>query len=291
MIFSAIALGRFWGAVNKEPKGASTVVLLSGQSGGAYEIFLMKRVKSSTYRDAIYVFPGGLFEEADLDRELAGCAGGFNGEKARLLLQEPDISEDLALGLFMAAIRETFEEAGVLLARDSSGEIVDLSDPEAAARFAGYRREIYQRRLSLLELVRREKLILAPDLLIPYSHWITPEIVPRRFNARFFLAVLPAGQKPLHDNIELTDSCWFEPACALAEYKACRMFMMPPTVRTIEELNEFSSVKKLLAAARRRKIEVILPEAFRTAEGLTVRLPDGREYFPAPKGMGANAVP
>ncbi|MHB8090696.1 MAG: NUDIX hydrolase [Syntrophales bacterium] len=274
--------------MNKEPTDAATVVLLSNRSSGGCEIFLMKRVKSSTYREEIYVFPGGLLEEADLDPELEGCAGEFSGVKAKRLLQEPDISESLALGLFMAAIRETFEEAGVLLARDSSGGVVDLLEPDAASRFAGYRREVYQRRLSLSELARREKLVFAPDLLVPYSHWITPEIVPRRFNARIFLTFLPASQKPEHDNLELTDSCWLTPVRAIAAYSARRMFMMPPTIRTIEELNESPDAEELLTTSRSRKIEVILPEAFRTAEGLKVRLPDGREYFPAPKSLEAN---
>jgi len=265
---------------NKEPANASTVVLLGNRTSGGYDIFLMKRVESRTYREAIYVFPGGLLEEADLDQELDGCAGDFNGEKARRLLQEPDIPESLARGLFMAAIRETFEEAGVLLARDSAGEVVDLSAPDAASRFADYRREIYQRRLSLTELARREGLIFAPDLLVPYSHWITPEIVPRRFNARFFLAFLPPGQKAFHDRIELTDSCWRTPVQALEEQRTGRMVMMPPTLRTIEELTEFPDAEKLLTASRSHNIKTILPEAFRLAEGFGVRLPDGREYFP-----------
>jgi len=260
--------------MNKEPTGASTVVLFSDRPAGGYEIFLMKRAEGHTYREGIYVFPGGLLEEADLNPELEACTGGFKGTRAKIILQEPDIPGSFALGLFMAAIRETFEEAGVLLARDSSGEVLDLSAPDAAPRFAVYRREIHQRRLSLVELARQEKLVFAPDLLVPYSHWITPETAPRRFNARFFLATLPAGQKPVHDNIELTGSCWMTPARALAEQSAGRMPMMPPTFKTITELSVFSATEELFAMVRLRKMKTIMPESFRTVDGFGIILPD-----------------
>ncbi len=270
------------------PVDASTVVLLCDRPSGPYEMFMMKRVKSNDLRSEVYVFPGGLLEKGDLDPDIEPFMGEFSGEDAKRLLQEPDISLVFALGLFMAAIRETFEEAGVLFARDAAGNLVDLSAADKASRFAVYRREIYEGRLSLVELARREMLVFAPDLLVPYSHWITPEIVNRRFNARFFLATLPSGQKPVHDNIELTDSCWMTPARALAEQMAGRILLMPPTLKTIEELGAFTDAGQLVASVRNRKIKAVLPEAFQTADGFGVRLPGDTEYSSAEKGQAAD---
>jgi 8-oxo-dGTP pyrophosphatase MutT (NUDIX family) len=225
-----------------------------------------------------YVFPGGRLDDADADPELASCVGGFCAADAKHLIQEKDLPETTAFGLFIAAIRETFEEAGVLLARDTRGSVVDLSAPETAARFSAYRLELHEGRLALSELIRQEGLLLAPDLLVPYSHWITPEIEPRRFDTRFFLARLPEGQVPAHDRMELTESRWMNPAVALEEHAARRIVLMPPTLMTIEELLTFPDTGQLFDAARYRPIFTILPEAFRTADGFGIRLPHDPEY-------------
>jgi 8-oxo-dGTP pyrophosphatase MutT (NUDIX family) len=225
-----------------------------------------------------HVFPGGRLDDADADPELASCVGGFCAADAKRLIQEKDLPEATALSLFIAAIRETFEEAGVLLARDARGNVVDLSAPETAARFAAYRLELHEKRFTLSELIHREGLLLAPDLLVPYSHWITPEREPRRFDTRFFLARLPEGQVPVHDRMELTESRWMTPAAALEEHAARRIVLMPPTLMTIEELLTFSNAGRIFDAARSRRIFTILPEAFRTVDGFGIRLPHDPEY-------------
>jgi 8-oxo-dGTP pyrophosphatase MutT (NUDIX family) len=257
---------------------ASTVILLRESRCGPYEVFLMRRRRSQAFMGGAHVFPGGRLEQADTDPELASCAGAFCAADARRLIQEKDLPEAMAFGLLVAAIRETFEEAGVFLARDAGGGVVDLSHPETAARFQAYRLGLHEGRIALLELVRREGLLLAPDLLVPYSHWITPEIDPRRFNARFFLARLPEGQIPVHDRMELTDSCWMTPGLALEENAKGRIMLMPPTLKTIEELAAFSNAGQLFDAARSRRISTIHPEAFRTADGFGIRLPHDPEY-------------
>lgn len=259
-------------------RNAATVILLRDRTEGPYEMFLMRRHRDQAFMGGAHVFPGGRLDDADADTDLATCLGGFGAADAKRLLQEADLPEAIALGLFVAAIRETFEEAGVLLARNAGGEVVDLCAPEAAARFLGHRLELHQGRLTLAELVRREGLLFAPDLLIPYSHWITPEIEPRRFDTRFFLARLPAGQLPVHDRMELTESVWMTPAFALAEHGAGRITLMPPTLKTVEELLSFSSTAGLFAAARARRIWTTLPEAFRTADGFGIRLSHDSEY-------------
>jgi 8-oxo-dGTP pyrophosphatase MutT (NUDIX family) len=238
----------------------------------------MRRHRKQAFLGGAYVFPGGGLDRDDTDPRLADFIGGLAAAEARRLLQEPDLPDATALGFFMAAIRETFEEAGVLLARDISGRPVDLADPETAGRFAAYRLELHEKRLSLEGLARRERLRYALDLLIPHSHWITPEIESRRFDTRFFLARLPEGQSPVHDRMELTESGWMTPAFALAEHAAGRIVLMPPTLKTIEELHLFSATERLFTAARSQRIYPILPEAFRTADGFGVRLPHDSEY-------------
>ncbi|MHB9096383.1 MAG: NUDIX hydrolase [Syntrophales bacterium] len=259
-------------------RDAATVILLRDRSGGPYELFLMRRHAGQAFMGGAYVFPGGRLDDADKDPRLAACTGAVSAAEARRLLQETDLPEATALGLFLAAIRETFEEAGVLLARDTAGRPIDLTDPETADRFAAYRLELHEGRITMLDLVRRESLCYAPDLLIPYSHWITPEFEPRRFDTRFFLARLPGGQVALHDRMELTESCWVTPASALAEHAAGRIVLMPPTLKTIEELQAFSGIEPLFAAARSQRLFTIFPEAFRTADCFGVLLPHDAEY-------------
>jgi 8-oxo-dGTP pyrophosphatase MutT (NUDIX family) len=254
------------------------VILLRDRVEGPYEVFLMRRGRNQAFMGGAHVFPGGRLEEADADPELAACVGGLCAADAKRLLQETDLPEATALGLFVAAIRETFEEAGVLLARDLHGSTVDLSAPETAARFAACRLELHENRMTLRELARREGLLYAPDLLIPYSHWITPEIETRRFDTRFFLARLPEGQIPVHDRMELTESRWLTPAFALTEHAAGRIVLMPPTLKTIEELLSFSDTARLFAAARSQRIPAILPDAFWTADSFGIRLPHDSEY-------------
>ena len=260
------------------PRDAATVILLRDRTEEPYEVFLMRRHRNQVFMGGACVFPGGRLDDADAGPELAACIGGFHATEAKRLLQETDLPEATALGLFVAAIRETFEEAGVLLARDARGSAVDLSAPETAARFSSYRLELHEERLTMADLVRREGLSFAPDLLIPYAHWITPETESRRFNTRFFLARLPEGQVPDHDRMELTESSWMTPAFALAENEAGRIILMPPTMKTIEELLSFSSTAQLFSTARSQRIGTILPEAFRTADGFGIRLPHDSEY-------------
>jgi 8-oxo-dGTP pyrophosphatase MutT (NUDIX family) len=263
----------------EKPQDAATVILLRDRPEGACEIFLMRRGSDQSFMGGAHVFPGGRLDAADRDPELAAFTGGLSPSQARRLLQQEDLPETAALGIFMAAIRETFEEAGILLARDRRSEVVDLSDRGTVERFAAYRLALHDRRLTLAQLARREGLLYAPDLLIPYARWITPEIeYQRRFDARFFLAKLPEGQLAAHDRMELTDSRWMTAAAALEDHAAGRIVLMPPTLKTVEELLPFSACGPLLAAAAPGRIEAILPEAFRTADGFGFRLPQDSEY-------------
>ena len=262
----------------KKPLDSATVILTRESSQGQFKVFLMRRRRDQDFMGGAFVFPGGRLDEADCDLDLVPHTRGFTGAEAKRCLQAPDLPEEKALGLFFTALRETFEESGILLAYDTSGQIIDLAEGETAGRFAGYRLQIYDHRLSLRELAEQERLVFAPDLLTPYSHWITPEIESKRFSTRFFLARQPPEQIPFHDTIEMTKSQWLTPSTAIEQQNEGQILLMPPTLKTLEELNEFDSLDDLFLAARSREIRTILPEAFMTDDGFGVRLPHDPEY-------------
>ena len=260
------------------PLDSATVILVRDSSQGQYRIFLMRRHRGQEFMGGAYVFPGGRLDKADCDPALVSHVRGLTASKAKQLLQEPDLAEDVAMGLFFAALREMFEEAGVLLACSNSGEPISFSEGETAGRFASYRLTLHDRESTLKELACRESILYTLDQLLPYSHWVTPDVEPKRFNTRFFLAPHPKGQIPFHDTIEMTKSLWISPAEALEQHREGRILLMPPTLKTIEELNAFNTWDQLFSAAVSRQIEVILPQAYVTDDGFGVKLPHDPEY-------------
>lgn len=260
------------------PRDAATVILVREPAGRPFEVFLMRRHKDQDFMGGVYVFPGGRLDEGDCDPDLAALSEGLSPEEARRRLQEEAVPPARALGLFLAALRETFEESGILLARDPSGKVVEMREGADAGRFASYRLALHDRRLSLAELARKENLRYALDLLFPYSHWITPEVEIRRFDTRFFVARQPDGQWPVHDTIEMTKSLWISPSDALERYEAGAILLMPPTLKTLDELSRFRSAEDLFEHVRSRRIEPFLPQPFAFEGGYGIRLPYDPQY-------------
>ena len=259
-------------STTKKPKEAATVILVRQALDDSWEIFLARRHRHQSFMAGAFVFPGGQLENSDGDPELCGLlADDFHPQA---LLQNNSLTEDAARGFFVAAIRETFEEAGILLAGDSCGNFISLQQEEVIARFSGYRRDLNSHQLSFQEIIHRENLFLFPNALIPYSHWITPESAAKRFDTYFFLARLPRGQEAVSDCAELTELLWVSPQNALQMHFSGKISLMPPTLKTITELAKFSSIEELLAAAKTRIIYPILPQEF--AAG--VKLPHDPEY-------------
>ena len=223
----------------RKPLDSATVILTRESSHGQFKVFLMRRHRNQDFMGGAFVFPGGRLDEGDCDPDLTAYTDGFTGAEACRRLQAPELAEDKALGLFFAALRETFEECGVLLAYQASGGLIDLADGETAGRFAGYRLKIHDQSLSLKDLAEKEHLSFALDLLTPYAHWITPDIESKRFSTRFFLARQPLEQIPFHDTIEMTKSQWLSPSEAIERHKEGKILLMPPTLKTLEELNAF----------------------------------------------------
>lgn len=215
------------------PRDASTVVLLREPGP---EVYLLRRVKAMAFAGGMHVFPGGSVDLADEDVEI-GWAGPPPAQWGAWF----GADELLARALVCAAVRETFEECGVLLAGPSDTELLaDVSSDEWEAE----RVALESREQSLSELLARRGLVLRADLLRPFAHWITPEVEPKRFDTRFFLAEMPAGQVCRHVGGEADERLWVRPTDAMEG----GLRMLPPTYSCLERLAEFDDVARALAA-------------------------------------------
>ncbi|HEY8380478.1 MAG TPA: hypothetical protein VIK91_28545 [Nannocystis sp.] len=234
---------------------AATIVLLrDGETGP--EVLLLRRTRSSGFVPGAFVFPGGRVDEADGDPRLLEHSDGLDGRA------EP------APAFWVAALREAFEEAGVLLARDAGGRVVP--DAGRDARVAGWREALLAERASLRDIVREGGLRLDFGDVVYCAHWITPIVEPRRYDTRFFLARLPEGCEICIDEREMTEAIWLSPAEALERFRAGRLPMVFPTVSTVESLVPFATVTEALEAFRDRPVTPILPRLVRTPDGVTI---------------------
>ena len=241
---------------------AATVVLLRDRPGGP-QAYLLQRVKAMSFAGGMHVFPGGSVDPADAQAEI-GWAGPPAEDWARWLSCDPP----LARALVCAAVRETFEESGVLLAGTGPGDVLDdvSTDEWEAERVA-----LEAREHSLSELLARRGLMLRADLLRPLAHWVTPAAEPKRFDTRFFLAELPAGQVCRVAGTEADSRVWVRPADALAQGLA----MMPPTSAALRDVADAPTVAAALAV--RRTIAPVQPTFVIAADGLALRMPGAGE--------------
>jgi len=242
-------------------------------------VLLLRRREGSAFVGGMSVFPGGGVDPHDADAQVvSSCAGLDDASASRRLGVEHG-----GLAYWVAAVRETFEEAGVLLAIDAQGRTVDLSPPVVESRFAKLRVEVDSGRARLADAVRAEGLRLALDRVHYAARWITPQGPPRRYDTRFFVAALPPGQTPVHDDREAVDSEWSRPQDALARFAARELAMLPPTVGMLRILAGFSHAADAVAAAAAHEDEADRPARI-TGDGVTwrVMLPGDADYETAP---------
>jgi 8-oxo-dGTP pyrophosphatase MutT (NUDIX family) len=235
-----------------EPRNASTVVLLRDTAAGV-EAYLLRRQKTMAFAAGMYVFPGGSVDPRDESLSHEAWSGPRPSAWAGLLTA----NEQLAKALVCAAVRETFEESGVLLAGPGEGDVVadTTGDDWEADRLA-----LLDRTHSLAELLDRRRLLLRADLLRPWAHWITPEVEPRRFDTRFFVAALPAGQRTRDVGGEADRVAWARPQDVLAAFNRGELGMLPPTAFTLAELTAYETVADVLAAGDARDVQPVLPK-------------------------------
>jgi 8-oxo-dGTP pyrophosphatase MutT (NUDIX family) len=244
------------------PRPAATVLLLR-EARDDVEVLVIRRHEKLAFMGGMWVFPGGVVCAADAsadafaripDASQTGCA------RLATLQGEPIDARD-CLALAVAACRETFEETGVLLASDALG---NQSGNALAARLQDRRRAIASQPELFAELLRAENLFLRVERLIYWAHWITPSVVPRRFDTRFFIAAVPSDQDAIIDSTETVDHTWMSPAALIAAAHADTMTVSHPTLYNLMELDaslqQHNSLQALLAAEAKRSVVAILPK-------------------------------
>jgi glyoxylase-like metal-dependent hydrolase (beta-lactamase superfamily II)/8-oxo-dGTP pyrophosphatase MutT (NUDIX family) len=271
------------------PRPAATLILVR-DANSDMEVFMIRRTQSAAFMGGAHVFPGGGVDAADAAAELAAyCEGLDDIEASRLLGVEQG-----GLAYWAAAMRECFEEAGLLLAHDSGGEYADLNQPQRAQVFAQWRESVRAGRATLADLCREQQLRLAAGRLAYYSHWITQPGRPRRYDTRFFVAVAPAAQTPSHDNSETIDHVWIQPAEALERHRRGELHLVFPTIKTLESIARFNSAAALMEFARSpRKMPAMAPRTASSREGKKLLVPGDYAYAEVgrldPEGKGTAA--
>lgn len=256
------------GTVPVPARDSATVVVLRDAALHGVEAYVLRRLTSMSFAPGMYVFPGGSVDPGDAAADIPWTGPSAASWTAALSADEP-----LARALVCAAVRETFEECGVLLAGSDGSTTVALDAAWAADRAA-----LQAGGMSLPELLVRRSAVLRADLLRPWAHWVTPEFEPKRFDTRFFVAALPAGQHPEHFAGESDSGEWVRPGDALQRQAEETIAMLPPTAFTLAELAEFASVEDVLAAADRRDIQRVLPKIIVAGADVRLLLPGDEDY-------------
>ncbi|MGQ9648094.1 MAG: NUDIX hydrolase [Thermodesulfobacteriota bacterium] len=271
------------------PKKAATVILLREIESGGFEVFLLKRHEKSSFMGGNFVYPGGRVDHRDGMAEVCSYCKGLSTEQAAQILRG-SISPQESLAHWVAAIRELFEEAGVLLAYDHTGKFIHFKDPTEREKASHYRDLIHKGKMNICQIAQEEKVFFALDQLHYYAHWITPEARPERFDTRFFLACHPEGQEASYDQRETTLGVWFTPKQALEENLKGNVPLSPPTLKTLEDLSRFTSIGGVLKSLRKTKIEPILPILTRVKDETLLIFPWDPEFGIFQKGGAPEKV-
>jgi 8-oxo-dGTP pyrophosphatase MutT (NUDIX family) len=259
------------------PRPAATVVVLRDGASGP-EVFMVRRHADTAFMGGAHVFPGGRVDKADRDGDESWCDGIAHAAR-----QLPDLPAWEAVAYHVAAARELFEEAGVLLARNAKGEFVSLTSASDQARFKRDRPTAHGGNTTIRTVIEREGLRLALDTLVLFAHWVTPPIDSRQFDTRFFMTRVPPDQTPAHDDTETTHSIWTTPADAIAQSQRGEIVLPPPTWSTIRELEPFATVDEALGWARRRRVVSRKPLLLEQ-DGMRMLIAPGDPLHPDPAG-------
>lgn len=251
-------------AVQRAPRPSATLVVVRDAPVGV-EVLLLRRAERGDHNSGAWVFPGGLVEKADAAAGTLSPWLDDAGASARLGLREG------GLAYYVAAVRETFEECGLLFAAEPASGA--LAGGGTEQRLRDWRGVLHRGERSLAEFCEAAGLMLALDRLAYLSHWVTPLARPKRFDTRFFVAEAPPGQDALHDANELLEHRWLRPADAIAQAGALKL--MTPTLKTLESIARFDSVAALMQWARSpREVPVTLPRVGTGAQGPRPVTPD-----------------
>jgi 8-oxo-dGTP pyrophosphatase MutT (NUDIX family) len=245
------------------PRDSATVMLVRDGARGI-EVFLIRRVAGMAFAGGMTAFPGGSVDPRDADASVAS-----HGPEAGWWADRFGVDDGMARALVCAAVRETFEESGVLLAGLHAEDVVADTTGDDLERD---RLALLDRSVSMAEMLSRRGLVLRSDLLRPWAHWITPEFEPKRFDTRFFVAAVPTGQRPRDVSGEADDTVWLPVAEAVARHEGGGLAMLPPTIVALREISAFGSVAEVLAAPR--EVRPVLPRLARDGDRLLLQVED-----------------
>jgi 8-oxo-dGTP pyrophosphatase MutT (NUDIX family) len=279
------------------PKNAATVILLRDKKPEGFEVFLLKRHEKSTFMGGNFVYPGGRVDRDDGSLEICSFSKGVTFDEAQKILGGT-FSPEESFAHWIAAIRELFEEAGVLLAYDQKGNLFQTKNQDDRENFLYYRGSLQKRELGICDIAQKEGLLFALDQLKYYAHWITPEARSERFDTRFFLARYPSGQEATHDQRETTVGVWMTPRRALEENFKGEIALSPPTLKTLEDLSRFKTIDEVFNSLKREDIKLILPILTKISSGPLIIFPWDPEYglfqkgeIPSPVNHGRPSQP
>jgi 8-oxo-dGTP pyrophosphatase MutT (NUDIX family) len=259
------------------PKKAATVIVLRNREPGGFDVFLLKRHEKSSFMGGNYVYPGGRVDRDDGSLEICSFSKGMTSEEAQKILGGT-FSPEESFAHWVAAIRELFEEAGVLLAYDQKGNLFQLRDRDEREKYLHYRKLLQEGKTNICEMAQKENLLLALNQLHYYAHWITPEAQSQRFDTRFFLTPYPSGQEASHDQKETTAGIWITPKKALEENLKGDVILSPPTLKTLEDLSRFKSIEDIFHSLKMEDIQPILPILTKISNDPLIIFPWDREY-------------
>ncbi|WP_299530184.1 NUDIX hydrolase [uncultured Streptomyces sp.] len=265
----ALATGELTAVV---PRRAATVMLLrDGAAGAAPDVHMLRRRTSMEFAGGMYAYPGGGVDARDDDRLVAWAGPPLKEWAARLGVG----TEEEAQAIVCAAVRETYEEAGVLLAGPGADTVVGDTTGET---WEADRAALVARDLSFAEFLRRRHLVLRSDLLAAWARWVTPEFEPRRYDTWFFVAALPEGQRTRNASTEADRTVWITAAGATAGFDAGELLMLPPTVASLRALVPYGTVAGALAGAESQDLAPVLAVAREEGGGLVLGWPGHDEF-------------
>jgi 8-oxo-dGTP pyrophosphatase MutT (NUDIX family) len=259
------------------PRPAATIILVRDAEGGGrgsrrIQVLLLRRARSTGFVPGAWVFPGGRVDRADGEAPLLARLRGVDPEALEGRLGQPsEAGGPRAAAFLVAALREAFEETGIpFFQGDGGGRLPSAAEDEEVERL---RRRLLSGDLTFLELLREVEGWMDGGAAEYIAHWITPEAEPRRYDTRFFAAVVPAGTRAVVDDGEITGAIWLSPEEALERHRVGRLPMVFPTVRTLEAFLPFRTSREVLEHHRNLEIPPILPRLVRTPTGVGIRIP------------------
>lgn len=262
-------------AVTPRPAATVMVVRDGAAPGSPLQVLMLRRTLSADFVGGAHVFPGGAVDTADGEQRAQRLCRGRTDAAASTTL---GIASG-GLAYWVAAIRECFEEAGLLFACTEDGAPLDYSDDAVIERFAHHRLALNKRERSFVDVCESEGLFLPVGSLHYFAHWITPEGSPRRYDTRFFVTGAPPGQTPGHDAGETIADLWVRPADALARHRAGEMDLILPTIRNLQAIGRFATTAELLeAASTAGDVPTVLPRVVADGGGVRLLLPGDPGY-------------